>query len=49
MEQKRINAVLIVAALALTLPTLLPLTRTAASRLEQQSLEPLSALNSTEA
>jgi len=51
MERKRINAVLIVAALALTLliPTALPLASTAARHLEQQPLESLTALNSTEA
>jgi Tol biopolymer transport system component len=51
MERKRINAVLTVAALALTLliPTALPLAGTAAPRLEPQPSESLIGLNSTEA
>jgi hypothetical protein len=50
MKRKRINAVLTVAALALTLLilTVLPLASTAAPRLERQPLESLTALNSVE-
>ncbi|MBM4430723.1 MAG: M23 family metallopeptidase, partial [Chloroflexi bacterium] len=52
MKQRRINAALTIAALALTvLPilTILPLASTAAPRLEQQPPELLTGLNSTEA
>ena len=52
MKQRRINAALTIAALALTallILTALPLAGTAAPRLERQPLESLAALNSTEA
>ncbi len=52
MKQRRINATLIIAALTLTallILTTLPQAGTAASRLERQPLESLTALNSTDA